>query len=93
MPLDTFVAPTTSVKRTASASKGVAVSVSYAAELTDLRVLAEYAVGHPNLLALLIGPNQAGLDALVKQLGESFDIPGVRRVPKAPVVRSTRGAR
>ena len=73
-----------------SKPKGVAVTVSYVAELTDLKALVEFALAHPMLIGVVLAPNQSGLDALVKQQGEGFNIPGVKRVPKAPVVRSTR---
>jgi hypothetical protein len=89
-PLEAFVAPVVTPPTVAPKGKGVAVTLSYQAELTDLAALAAFAVANPALLALCLAPNQAGLDALVKQQGESFAIPGVKRVAKAPVVRSTR---
>jgi hypothetical protein len=90
MPVEHFAEPVTQPTTTAPKVKGVAVTLGYEAELTDLMALAQFAVKNPPLLAVLLAPNQAGLDLLVKQQGDAFNIPGVKRVPKAPQVRSTK---
>jgi len=88
--LDDYRAPVTSSPLVAAKTRGVAVTVAYEAQVTDLAALAAFALANPALLALVLAPNQAGLDTLVKQQGEAFSVPGVARVPKAPVVRGTR---
>lgn len=92
MPLEHFTDPAalTTAVATPAKTKGVSVTLDYEAELTDLRALVEFALANPALLAVCVGPNLDGLNLLVKQQGAAFAIPGVRRVPKAPTVRSTR---
>lgn len=90
MPVEHFAEPVTQPTTTAPKVKGVAVTVGYEAELTDLALLVAFAHANPAMMAVVLAPNQAGLDLLVKQQGEAFAIPGVKRVPKAPQVRSTR---
>jgi len=90
MPVEHFAEPVTTPTTTAPRTKGVAVTLSYEAELTDLALLVAFAHANPAMMAVVLAPNQAGLDLLVKQQGDAFAIPGVKRVPKAPQVRSTR---
>lgn len=90
MPVEHFAEPVTRPATVAAKTKGVAVTISYEAELTDLRALVEFALANPAMMAVCLAPHQSGLDLLVKQQGEAFNIPGVRRVPKGPQVRSTR---
>jgi hypothetical protein len=88
MPVEHFAEPVTTPATTAPRTKGVAVTLAYEAQLTDLAALVAFAHTHPAMMAVVLAPNQAGLDLLVKQQG--FAIPGVKRVPKGPQVRSTR---
>lgn len=90
MPLDHFAEPAPAQVTTPTKARGVSVTPKYVAELTDLVELVTFAVKHPAMLALLVAPNQAGLDSLVKQQGEKFAIPGVKRVLAGTTVRSTK---
>jgi hypothetical protein len=89
-PLSDFAMPAARVTPVEERAKGVAVSVPYVAELTDLAALVAFAQANPAMMALVLQPNQQGLDLLVKQHGESFNIPGVKRVAGVAVVRRVR---
>ena len=89
-PVEDWVAPPAPV-RTPPKTKGVAVTQSYEVELTNLALLVEFAWKHPQMMVLCLAPNYEGLNALCKQTGEKFNIPGVKRVMKTTSVRSTRG--
>jgi len=89
-PLEQFAMPGVPVPAVEQKAAGVAVTVPYVAELTDLAALVAFAHTHPEMLALVVAPNQAGLDLLVKQQGASFSIPGVKRVAGVAIVRRTR---
>jgi len=87
-PVEEFMAPVVVTPERPTA--GVAVTASFEPQVTDLGLLLRFAVEHPAMTSMLVEPNLKGLQALVTQLGEGFNIPGVTRVAKAPVVRSTR---
>lgn len=88
-PVEEFMTPVVPVVETKA--NGVSVVQRYAPEIVDLRALVTFAAQAKGALtALCVQPNEKGLQALVDQMGEGFNIPGVRRVPKAPEVRSTR---
>lgn len=88
-PVEEFAAPVAVVPAKTEKVSGISVTQTYEAELTDLAQLVAFAHANPAMMAMVVGPNVDGLNALVKQLGEKFAIPGVRRVPKTPSVRST----
>lgn len=93
-PTDEFMAPVV-VPREAKTA-GVAVEQRYGIEVTNLGVLLAYAMRDDvpeTLRALLVQANEKGLQSLCDQMGESFAVPGVRRVALGPSVRSTRRAR
>jgi len=87
-PVEEFMAPV--VVPVSAPTAGVAVTVRYMPEVTDLAALVAYAAAHPTMDAIVLTPNFKGLQALVDQMGEAFNVPGVRRVAAPAVVRSTR---
>ena len=90
-PIEQFVLPV--VVPRAPKTAGVAVSVTYEPQVEDLDALLRFALTDEvpaTLRALLVSPNMRGLQSLVDQMGESFNVPGVSRVMRAPTVRSTR---
>ena len=90
-PIEEFMGPVLPV--VTQKASGVAVTQSFTFEVTDLEALLTFAAGPdvtPQLRALLVQPNERGLQSLVMQMGASFSVPGVTRVAKAPTVRSTR---
>jgi hypothetical protein len=90
-PVEEFMAPVVVAPETKT--RGIAVSVRYEPVVEDREVLLRYALedGVPAVLRdLLVTPNLQGLQTLVDQMGESFNVPGVVRVMRAPTVRSTR---
>jgi hypothetical protein len=89
-PLSDFAMPIAQPAPVEERAKGVAVSVPYVAELTDLAALVDFAAKNPAMMALVLQPNQQGLDLLVKQHGASFSIPGVKRVAGVAIVRRVR---
>lgn len=89
-PIETAIAKLTPVAMTTTA--GVAVSETVSVELVDLALLVQFAHEHPHMMALCLQPNEAGLTTLAKQMGKSFNVPGVKRVTGTSV-RSTRGRR
>jgi hypothetical protein len=89
-PVEEFMAPV--VVPAETKTKGVAVSVTYEPQVEDLGALLRFALGDdvpPALRALLVQANMRGLQSLVDQMGEGFNVPGVVRVMRAPTVRST----
>jgi hypothetical protein len=90
-PVEEFMGPV--VLPVSVKTGGVAVTVTYTYEVTDFDALVAFAASGEvttPLRALLLAPNDKGLQALVAQMGEAFAVPGVTRVPKTPTVRSTR---
>ena len=90
-PVEEFMAPVVVARETKTA--GVAVTVTYEPQVEDLDALLRFALGDDvpaTLRALLVSPNMRGLQSLVDQMGEGFNVPGVSRVMRAPTVRSTR---
>ena len=72
---------------------GVAVTVTYEPQVEDLDALVQFALADDvpaTLRAMLVSPNMKGLQSLVNQMGEGFNVPGVKRVMRPPTVRSTR---
>lgn len=90
-PVEEFMAPVVVARETKTA--GVAVTVTYEPQVEDLDALLRFALSDEvpaTLRALLVSPNLRGLQSLVDQMGEGFNVPGVSRVMRAPTVRSTR---
>jgi hypothetical protein len=93
-PVEEFMAPV--VVPTTRKTSGVAVTGSYEPVVEDFDLLLRFALdpdSPPTLRALLVQPNLKGLQSLVDQLGEGFNVPGVARVMRTPTVRSTRTGR
>ena len=92
-PVEEFMAPV--VVPTTRKTSGVAVTVTYEPVVEDFDALLAFAAapGNGALRALLVQANLKGLQALVDQMGEGFNVPGVVRVMRTPTVRSTRAGR
>ncbi len=63
---------------------GVSTSVTWKAEVTDIRALCR-AIGEGKAAQTLVLPNSTALNGMARALKQSFSIPGVRAVPGSNV--------
>jgi len=91
-PVEEFMQPV--VVPTTKKTSGVAVTVTYEPQVEDFDALLQFAAASDSAMRpLLVQANLKGLQALVDQMGEGFNVPGVTRVMRTPTVRSTRTGR
>jgi hypothetical protein len=91
-PVEEFMAPV--VVPPTKKTSGVAVTVTYEPVVEDFDALLQFAAASDSAMRpLLVQANLKGLQALVDQMGEGFNVPGVTRVMRTPTVRSTRAGR
>lgn len=91
-PVEEFMAPV--VVPPTRKTSGVAVTVTYEPVVEDFDALLQFAAASDSAMRpLLVQANLKGLQALVDQMGEGFNVPGVTRVMRTPTVRSTRAGR